>query len=249
MLYGSEGVVLRQSDLGEYDKVVSVFTQDHGLVNAVVKGTRRPKSRLSSVTQPFSRAVFQFYRGRTLDRVTQVMLLTSHPKISSDYGKAIYANYLAELTMGIVPEREENQGQYLFFLKVLSCLEQTQDPWPVVRWAELGLLARAGFGAVFDECQACGKSLGDSPLFSPSRGGPLCGECTRAPGDFAVSPGALRTIALLSEDAQKGSLPLITARGQVKEEVGHIMGSFTHYVLGRRLKSLSLVENMERDGF
>ncbi len=252
MLYGSEGIVLRQSNLGEYDKIISVFTQDQGLVTAVVKGTRRPKSRLSPVTQPFTRAVFQLYKGRSLDRVTQVMLLTTHPGIASDYVKAVYASFLAELVMEIMPEREESPGQYAFLALVLSCLEKSKDPWAVAKWGELGLLARAGFAATFDVCQVCGKLPGASPRFSPGRGGAVCEACAEtaseaASEDFSVSPGALRTLQLLSEAARGATAPMVTARGTVKEEVELVMRAFTRYMIGRRLKSSSLVENIEKD--
>lgn len=244
--------MLRQSNLGEYDKIISVFTQDRGLVTAVVKGTRRPKSRLSPVTQPFTRAVFQFYKGRSMDRVTQVLLLTTHPGIASDYVKAVYASYLAELVMEIMPEREESPGQYMFLSLVMSYLEKSRDSWAVAKWGELGLLARAGFAATFDACQVCGKPPGTSPRFSPGRGGAVCDACAEsmseaASEDFRVSPGALRTLQLLSEAARGATAPAITARGTVKDEVGLVMRAFTGYMLDRRLKSSSLAENIEKD--
>ena len=69
MLYQSEAVVLDQDDLGENDKLATIFTRQEGLVRAVVKGARRPRSKLRGLTQPLTHGVFQIYRGRNLDRV------------------------------------------------------------------------------------------------------------------------------------------------------------------------------------
>ena len=39
MFYQSEGIVLDQADLGENDKIATIFTRQEGLVRAVVKGS------------------------------------------------------------------------------------------------------------------------------------------------------------------------------------------------------------------
>ena len=78
MLYQTEGVVLSAMDLGEHDRLISILTEKEGLVRAVVRGARKPKSKLSALTQPFTRAQFQLFRGKSMDRVTQVSLMDSH---------------------------------------------------------------------------------------------------------------------------------------------------------------------------
>ena len=79
MLYQTEGIVLSSADLGEHDRLVTLLTLQKGLVRAVVRGARKPNSKLSAVTQPFTRADFQPYGRSSLDRVIQVSILDSHP--------------------------------------------------------------------------------------------------------------------------------------------------------------------------
>ncbi|MGI6164078.1 MAG: DNA repair protein RecO [Bacillota bacterium] len=178
MLYQSEGIVLDQNDLGENDKLAIIFTRQEGLVRAVVKGAGRPQSKLRGLTQPFTHSIFQFFRGRTFDRVTQASVQHAYPGIMEDYDKMVYARYIAELLISVLPERAKDQNQFDFLLVVLSCLERKDDPWVVVRWAELGILSMAGFAPSFSYCTSCGKVHPEPPVyFSLRDGGAICSDC------------------------------------------------------------------------
>lgn len=249
VLYQTEGIVLSQTDLAEHDRVISVFTRDEGMVRAVVKGARKPLSKLSAVTQPYSRATFQLYRGRSLDRVTQVALLTSHPGIMLDYKKMVYAGFLAELVSQILPERESNEAVFDFYGNVLHQLEGRDDPWPVAAGGALGVLARAGFAPSFGACAVCGAAPAAPVYFSAESGGLVCSKC-RGLSNFPeflreISLGAARTLDLLSKPVGDGSGPGVNARGSVREEATGALLEFIVETLGRGLRSASLVERIE----
>ncbi len=254
MLYETEGIVLSQTALGEYDKIVAVLTLAEGILRAVVKGVRKPASKLSPVTQPFCRAIFQFYKGRTLDRVTQVSLKTSHPGIVSDYDKLVHANYLVELALELLPERQAQTDQFLFFSRLLDCLEQRKDPWIVTQWGVMGLLARAGLAPSLERCVACGtpNDLGATGMrFSVGLGGVVCENCASdLPGGVLdISLGTAKTLQILTQgilgDTGDSRCPNVIARGQVKKETGGVLKKYVEYTLGKRLKSLPFVESIE----
>jgi DNA repair protein RecO (recombination protein O) len=248
-LYQTEGIILSQMPLGEQDKIVTLLSPEEGLVRAVVKGARKATSRLSAVTQPFTRASFQLNRGKSLDRVTQVSLKTTHPGILSDYGRVVCASYLSELVSEFASEREADRERFRLFSTVLDCVEEREDLWTVVKWAEIGLLARAGVLPSFNLCVLCGGELSPPAVFSAGLGGPVCGKCGHsdqnadpASGAFPgilVTAGTLKTIHMLSES--KDTCPNLTARGKVREEVNQTLEQCLDYALGKRLNSSLLV--------
>lgn len=270
-LYQTEGIVLSQTPLGEDDKIVTLLTPEEGVVRAVVKGARKAKSRLSAVTQPFTRASFQLSRGKSLDRVIQVSLKTSHPGILSDYAKVVCASYLSELVSELAPERESNREQFRFFSSALDCIEARADPWIVVKWTEIGLLARAGLLPSFSRCVSCGGDIVPPAVFSAAMGGAVCGNCRRTRKSRDASSAAAidtetagqtgtETVGETGTEAASGTpvsagalktlemladaeneCPNLTAKGQVKEEVNLVVGQCLDHALGRRLKSSSLV--------
>ena len=230
LLYQSEGIVLDQNDLGEFDKLATIFTRQEGLVKAVVKGAGRPKSKLRGLTQPFTYALFQFFRGRAFDRVTQVSVKHSYPRIMDDYDKMIYARYIAELLIAVLPEKARDQNQFVFLLAVLNCLEHKEDPWVVARWAELGILSLAGFAPSFAGCISCGEGHPDPPVyFSLRDGGAICSGCLKmcirdslleAPGTYhhSIMVGNLAEAAAWAIGADS----LLTRVGAYYHDIGKI---------------------------
>ncbi|MFM8937871.1 MAG: DNA repair protein RecO, partial [Actinomycetota bacterium] len=47
-LYRDEAVVIRTQKLGEADRIITLFTREHGRVRAVAKGVRRTKSKFGA---------------------------------------------------------------------------------------------------------------------------------------------------------------------------------------------------------
>ncbi len=48
-LYRTEAIVLRTRNLGEADKILTLFTESRGKVSAVARGSRRPRNHLMGV--------------------------------------------------------------------------------------------------------------------------------------------------------------------------------------------------------
>ncbi len=53
-----EGIIIRTTDYGETNKVVTIFTKEFGKLGVMARGAKKPKSRLSSASQLFMYGVF-----------------------------------------------------------------------------------------------------------------------------------------------------------------------------------------------
>ena len=58
------GMVIAQSDIGEYDRRVVILTLEKGKISAFARGARRPNNRLVGVTQPMTFGTFYLYAGK-----------------------------------------------------------------------------------------------------------------------------------------------------------------------------------------
>jgi len=59
--------VLRGRPLGEADRILTLFTDERGKLDAVAKGVRRARSHLAGRLEFGTECAFGMHRGRSLD--------------------------------------------------------------------------------------------------------------------------------------------------------------------------------------
>src|SRR5579862_2141676 len=105
-LYKSTAIVLHRTNLGETDRILTLLGRETGKLNAVAKGARGPKSRLSGVSELFTHSRILLAAGRNLDIVSQGEIRESFPALRTDLALMARATYLCELTDRLTEERE-----------------------------------------------------------------------------------------------------------------------------------------------
>src|SRR5512140_592573 len=96
-LYRIEALILRRSDVGEADRLLTLYTPDRGKVRAVAKGARKPSARKTGHVELFNHATLMIAVGRDLDVVTQADTVESFMLLRNDLDRLSYAYYFAEL--------------------------------------------------------------------------------------------------------------------------------------------------------
>jgi DNA repair protein RecO (recombination protein O) len=190
-LYRDEGIVLRTIKLGEADRIVTMLSLGHGKVRAVAKGIRKTTSKFGARLEPTSRIVFQCYRGRELDVVTQVETLEPNRELREQYALLTHAIPMLEAADQVAQEREPSPALYRMLAGALRTLADRRSPLvtPAFFWK---LLSLEGVHPMLDGCARCGLDGDDVELtaFDLEEGGTLCRPCARGAGR-AVTPDAL----------------------------------------------------------
>lgn len=107
--YHTEALVLGSRDVGESDRVFTLFTGDFGLVRARAGAVRKEGSRMRYALQNYAHARVSLVRGKRGWRVagaSAVRSVTKNPKSG-----AVFAR-IAELVRRLVAGEEQNK--YLF---------------------------------------------------------------------------------------------------------------------------------------
>ena len=76
--YTCQGIVLKRINLGEADRLVTLFTLEQGKVVALAKGVRKLTSSRAGASEPAAESRLYLVKGRTWDLLTQAQLLDSH---------------------------------------------------------------------------------------------------------------------------------------------------------------------------
>src|SRR5712692_10224619 len=95
--YSTEAIVLKRTDLGEADRILTLFTPAKGKIRAVAKGTRRPTSKLAGHLDLLTRSQLQVALGRNLDIVTQAEGRENFRYLRTELWHMTCGFYLAEL--------------------------------------------------------------------------------------------------------------------------------------------------------
>mgnify|MGYP000412227916 CR=1 FL=1 len=176
-LYKTEGVVLNHRELGETDKILTLFTLEKGKLHAVARGVRRPRNPLIAGTLIFSRSNFLIVEGKNLDILVQSEIIDSHSKLRSDLKRMAYGAYFSELIRISTPERNKNEKLYNFFLKMLHFLEEYEELEILARCFEIKLLSIQGYTPQLTQCVTCGANKSMQFYLSSLFGGLICENC------------------------------------------------------------------------
>jgi DNA repair protein RecO (recombination protein O) len=177
--FKTEAVVLRSIRYGEADRVLHLYTADHGRVGAVAKGVRRVKSRLGGRLEPLSRVRLVLHQGRgELCTISQADTVHAHAALREHRAALERGVQACEAVLRLLDSAEPNRPAYNLLSNELALLDA--DPGHAGRSQALAfrlkLLLAAGFAPELASCAACGDAehLG---AFSPSAGGIVCASC------------------------------------------------------------------------
>jgi DNA repair protein RecO (recombination protein O) len=248
-VYGTEAVVLRRMDLGEADRLLTLFTPTEGKLRAIAKGVRRPGSRKAGHLEPFARSRLILARGRELDIITQAEAVDQFPRLSSDLERLAVAAHLVELMDRFTVQEGGAEALYDLLVNALRNLDSGDDLATLTRYYELRLLDHVGFRPEFFHCVECHQGIQpQDQYFSNALGGVLCPNCGRRQENAVkVSVAALKVLRHFQRsDYQVANAAQI--RTAVQSEVEALMESYLTHLLERRLNASKFLREVRELG-
>ena len=243
--YSTTAIVLRRIDLGDKDRIITLYAKEHGKLSAVAKGARRPGSKLAGTCEPLTYARMFLSRGRDLDVLSQSDIRESFPGLRGNMTAIAYSIYLLELTSSSVDERQPNPDLFDTLLSSLYVLESGTDPEIAARHFELQLLSLLGYEPQVDACLRCGREIGRERIaFSPSLGGIVCKKCGTAPNDAIWVPGAAASYVRALLRAEPHKLNDMNIPRAARRDLARMLKWHIRYRLERELKSAGFIETV-----
>lgn len=177
MLYRVEALVVRSTDYGEGNKILTLFTEAYGKIGVMARGAKKMKSRHSAVAQLFTYGEFVFYRiGQQLGSLNHADILVSHHKLREHLLLSAYASYLTEMTDRVTMDHEPQPFLFRQLKAAFEQLEDGKDAHIIIHIYEMKILSSAGYAPTLDRCVECSAQT-DHPVLSNRLGGILCERC------------------------------------------------------------------------
>lgn len=246
--YSVEAVVVRASDFGEADRLVTFLTPFRGLVRAVARGARKPKSRIGGNVDLLRHINASLNEGRSLHSVSQVQSISSLRGLHTGLEKMSTGLYMAELAERFSVEGGSNPALFNHLVRMLQTLDAEEIHPLMSRWFEMQVLRINGFTPTIDRCVDCGAELEpQGHVFSPERGGIVCPDCRASESDVLL-PASLNVVKLLRHMARAhwdAVKPLQPGEDELRQ-VGRILKEHLHFVLDRNVRSTAFMDEVTR---
>ena len=235
----TDAIILRGRDYGEADRILILLTKDAGKVPAIAKSVRKSSSKLKASTQLFSYSRLNINRSKrsTMGVITQGETIQSMMKLREDLTKIACASYIGEMVDITMPDYRPNDQIFLLALTALSLLQDIDDPYILLRFFDLRLLAVLGYRPRLDGCVVCGSGLGESEfLLSPYRGGIVCRRCAARENGVPVSGAVVAVMEkLLTWDLRQ--LFKLRLNDKLRRDLDRALFNYMDYHLEKSAKA------------
>lgn len=247
-VYKTEAIVLKRINLGEADKLLTLYTPKRGKFSAIAKGVRRPRSKMGGHLELLTHSSLMLARGKNLDIITQSQTISSFLPLRGDLWRSSLAIYAAELVDQFTAEHVENYPLYKLLLNTLGWLCETQDVELILRYFELKLLTHLGYKPELHRCLGCSSSLEPTTnFFSPGGGGVLCPRCREnEPLTQPISLNALKVMRFL-QDSDYTRASRVRLSAALSRELESLMRHYIRYLLEREVKSVAFLDRLRRE--
>lgn len=196
MKFRTDGLIIKEQNIGENDRLVFALTKSNGVIRAFVKGAKNIKNQKCAATSLLSYSRLTIYKGRESYIIGEAQSIKIFSKLRYDVKKMCLAQYFCELALTVCP-REQNSEPFLkLVLNSLYLLSEGKRSAELIKpCLEMRLVSLAGYMPDLTMCRNCGEYSADTMYFLPEIGMLECAYChERMSGGIALSPSALTAL-------------------------------------------------------
>jgi len=235
--YKTLGIVLKGTNFGEADKILTVFTDRFGKVKVMAKGIRKIKSHLAGSLEPFMLVDLQLYEGKTFYTVTGAAIQKDFPLLHSDLDKTAHAFFVGELVDRFMQENQKTSEVFDIFSEVLESLEDS-DRHLLIRAFELKIIEASGFKPELHFCVHCKEKITPADNFWDAvEGGILCKDCqSKFHHGKEISDELIKLLRFIIEN-DFSKIKQLKLSTNTEDEAERILSDYLKSILDRELKS------------
>ncbi len=197
MKFQTDGLIIKEQNIGEQDKLVYALTKSHGVIKAFVRGAKNIKNQKCAPSSLLSYSRLTFYKSRESYIIGDARILRIFSKLRGDVKKTCLAQYFCELALTICPREQPAEKFLSLMLNSLYLISEGKRSEELVKPCfEMRLAAMAGYLPDLVMCRECGVYAAEEMYFSPRTGEIECASChgIKADGMIKLSEAALTAL-------------------------------------------------------
>lgn len=181
MYLKSSGLILREVNYKEADKILTVLTREYGKRTVKARGCRRKNSKYLAASQLLVYSDMTLFENRDRMTLNEASVLEQFLGVRQDVLLLSLASYFAEVVEVVVQEEVPHPEILSLILNSLYALDTLKKPPQLVKAAfELSILCLSGYEPLLDGCAACGEENPEEPRLHLRNGVLHCVACRGA---------------------------------------------------------------------
>jgi DNA repair protein RecO (recombination protein O) len=235
-----QAFVLATLDYGDSDRVVSLFTLEHGRIKAFARRARNSRRRFGAALENFARIEAQVeVKQGGLAGLRQAEIHCIYPGIRGDLERIAHALYACELVDVMTPEGHPLPRLFRLQAAYLERLETAPASEEERRFFEINLLNILGYRPSLESCGRCGTPFGDRGALLLDDGELVCRAC--AGHGREMTP---LTLGRMQASLRTGTFGLIDFPAEALSQAGVALDRALTSHAGRRLRSLEFLRQV-----
>lgn len=252
--YLTSGIVLKRRDWREYDRLVTIFTEEYGKIDAVARGVRKIVSKLAGHLEPMSYSSFMLARGRMFDVLATSIKLSSFRIPQTDVLAFALSSYFFEAVDRLTRANQADRELFRLLVEFLHILEATVEEGNratdfqrvlVMEYFMFQLLKQLGYAPMLDRCSVGSEELTKEPFsLSPKHGGLTCSD--HRGSETFVTPVSRQSVEVLRlmADKELAAVRLMNREDVSLRQIGNAMNILLIYHLGEPLQSQAFLTSV-----
>lgn len=145
--FKTEGIVIRRKNIGEADRLLTIFTKESGKIRIKAPGVRKITSRRSSHVELLNLSVLTLYKSSrsVVPLLTEAQTIHDFDFIKQDLRRIGFAFYICELVDKLCPDNQENRRIFYLLRDTFEKLESLSYEETVINEFEEKALSFLGF--------------------------------------------------------------------------------------------------------
>ncbi len=179
MLDVVRGIVLHTVDIGERDRMLTVYTHERGIIGLCVKGAKTFKGKKNASCSHLAYSEFTLFESGDKLWAREVNLIRYFHSPSFSVEFLAISTYISELVLAVATA-EPDETLMRLVLNTLHALETERYDHRIIKAAfEMRLLSVIGFMPQVTACGGCGRQDGEF-YFDIMSGTVSCPDCKSA---------------------------------------------------------------------
>lgn len=180
------GLIIKETNIGENDKLLVILTHEHGIIRAFADGVRRMKSKNSAATSLLCYSNFTLYQNKDTYKISDSSPIELFFDLRYHLEELSLAQYFCDMALRLTPEEYEPSEILRLVLNSLHFLSKQAKPLELIKVVtELKMISLAGFMPDLTVCDGCDEEV-NLPYFSLTEGNLFCPDCAKSQKDIVT---------------------------------------------------------------